>query len=821
MIEKEKHMLFNYVKTAFRIHRTKKLSAAINITGLGIGLSFFILLVAYVGDDLRFDRFHKNADQTYILTSEFRDRFLGGTHHFIAEMLETEFSEVKSGSTVRYAMHSQVVRNGAKLIVKDFAFTDPGFFDMFSFDLAVGDPARALSDPHNIVISAATAQVFFSDLDPLGKTLSILIGETYKDFTISGIVHEVPGNSSLRFDGLIHFSHVFDALQINKNNNDFVTLPLFTTTFLNLPDTETANTLRAKLPAFSDRIYGPMWESVEMTPPKQGFDLLRFTDYHLGDVFVSSFASRGNPAFCGVLFGIALLILVLACVNSVNLSLAQSSTRFKEVGVRKVIGARRNQVVGQFLTESLVIGLGSLLAGLAAASILIHPFNTLTGKRLAEKVLLYPQTLLIVLVSVLAACLFTGLIPGLSLSRYHAGDVFRGYFFKIKKNRLSLIFIVFQFTVSLFFIIGALVISRQLHFMTSKDLGYDPSNIILVHTQVPGERASEAESLLEIFRSELQTESRVLAVSADSGTVGTRHGSVTRRFDKDGVEHLVETFLNDRDYFKLLDIPVLSGQNFSPESPFEAREGVLVNEAFVKDFEIENPVGLRFSDFAHDKFPAQYTFDPIIIGVVRDFHVFSLHVPIGPMAFGLKGFAPIQRYRNILVKVREGEASTVLKRLEKIWERVRPDRPFSHLFLDDALAWEYRRERDWGRIVGWSAGFALFVACMGLFGLTAVTVIWRTKETGIRKVLGASVADILVLFSKDVLKFVLISNIIAWPIALIAARRWLDGFAYRIEIGLWMFALAALLTFLIAGLTVSYHAIRAALSDPVESLRYE
>jgi putative ABC transport system permease protein len=814
-------MLWNHVKTAFRILRRQKLTAAINIVGLGIGLSFFVLLVAYVRDDLTFDRFHEKAERTYILTSEFRDRFVGGSHHFIAEMLEAEFPEIAPGSTVRYAMHSQIVRRGESLVSKDFAFTDPGFFDMFSFELGAGDSDRVLSEPHKIVITAATAEAFFSGDDPLGQILSIRIGDSFQDFTVTGVVKEIPGNSSLRFDGIIHFSQVFDAYQIDRNNNDFVTLPIFATTFLDLPDKGTAGSLRPKLSAFNHRLYDSMWERVKMSPPKQGFDLLKLTDYHLSDVGVSAFVSPGHPAFSLVLSGIALLILVLACVNSVNLSLAQSSTRLKEVGVRRVIGARKEQLVGQLMTESALAGLGALMVGLIAATSLIGPFNAFTGKILDESALLHPQTLLVVLFAVLMVSLFTGMIPALSISRVQAGDVFRGRFISVKKSRLTLIFIVFQFTASLFFIIGSLVITRQLHFMTSTDLGYDPSNLILVRTQVPGERAAEGESLLEVFRSELRNDSRILAVSADSGTVGTGHGSVTRRYDKEGVEHTAEAFLIDADYMKTLQIPVLQGGDFSAERPFEAREGILVNEAFIKDFELEDPIGQRFSDFAVDKLPAEYTFDPTIIGVVKDFHVLSLHVPIGPMAFGPRGFPPIQRYRNILIKVREGEVPDVLQRLESIWGSVRPDLPFSYAFLDDALAWEYRRERDWGRIVGWSTGFALIIACMGLFGLTAVTVARRTKETGIRKVLGASATDVLLLFTKDVLKWVLVSNLIAWPIALMAARNWLDRFAYRIDIELWMFALAALLSLLVAGMTMSWHAARAALSDPVKSLRYE
>ncbi|MDH4270500.1 MAG: ABC transporter permease [Candidatus Aminicenantes bacterium] len=814
-------MFWNHLKTAIRILRKQRLTAVINVAGLAIGLAFFALLVAYVRDELTFDRFHAKADRTYVLTSEFRDRFIGGSHHFIAEMLEREYPEVKPGSAVRYAMHTQTIRLGDRLVVKDFAFSDPGFFGMFSFNLVAGHSSQALTNPHNVVITAASARALGIDPNPLGQILAIRIGERYQDFVVSGIIDDIPGNSSLRFDGILPFSQVFDAYQIDKNNNDFVTLPIFATTFLDLPDAETAASLRAKLPALSDRLYGAMWKRVKMDPPKRGFDLLKLPDYHLGDVDIFAFVSRSRPAYSLTLSGIALLILILACFNSVNLSLAQNSARWKEIGVRKVIGARKGQLVGQFLIESLLSGLAALILGLLAAALLVSSFNGLTGKRLGLDGLLHPQTLAVMVTSVLVVCVFIGFFPAQALSRFPAAEVFRGHFPGGRKGRLSLGLIVFQFTVSLVFLIGSLVMARQLRFMAKADLGYDPSNIIIVDTQVPAEAAPEAVSLLEVFRNELRSDVRVLAISADSGTVGTRYGGVTRRYDKDGVEHTVEAFQVDRDYLRLLNLPLVMGRGFSFERAADAREGIIVNEALVKDFELENPVGMRFSDFAQDKFPPEYTFDPVIIGVVRDFHVSSLHEIIEPMGFGLRGFPPLQRFRNILIKTRPGEMAAVGKSLEAIWAKVRPDVPFSHRFLDDALAWEYRRDRNWSRIVWWAGGFSLFIACLGLFGLTAISVVRRTKETGVRRVLGAGVSDILFLFSRDILRWVVVATLLSWPIAYLAARKWLELFAYRIDLDIWMFAGVAVLALFVAGLTVSGQALRAARSDPARSLRYE
>jgi putative ABC transport system permease protein len=814
-------MFWNHLKTAFRILRKQRLTAAINIVGLAIGLAFFALLVAFVRDELTFDRFHAKADRIYILTSEFRDRFLGGSHHFIAEILEQEYPEVKPGSTVRYAMHSQTVRIGDRLVVKDFAFSDPGFFGMFSFGLIAGDPSLALVDPHNVVITAAAATALGIGPDSLGQTLSIRIGQSYQDFVVSGVIGDIPGNSSLRFDGVLPFSQAFDAYEIDKDNNDFVTLPIFATTFLDLPDAETAASLRAKLPALSNRLYGPMWKRVKMPPPRRGFYLLKLPDYHLGDADVFAFVSRSRRAYSWTLSGIALLILILACFNSVNLAMAHSAARLKEIGVRKVIGARIGQLAGQMLTESLLLGLVALTLGMLAAALLVSSFNGLTGKRLAPAGLLHPQTMAVMIISVLAVCVLTGLFPAQTLSRYPATAVFRGIVPSGRKSRLSLGLIVFQFTVSLVLLIGSLVMTRQLRFMTTADLGYDPSNIIVVDTQVSPEAAPEGVSLVEVFRNELRSDVRVLAVSADSGTVGTRYGGVTRRFDKDGIEHTVEAFQADRDYLKVLNLPLVAGRDFAPERATDAREGILVNEALVKDFELEDPVGKRFSDFARDKFPPEYTFDPVIIGVVRDFHVSSLHETIGPMGFGMRGFPPFQRFRNILVKTRPGEIAAVLERLESIWAEVRPDIPFSCRFLDDALAWEYRRDKEWSRIVWWSGGFSLFIACLGLFGLTAISAVRRTKEIGIRKVLGAGIPEILFLFSRDILRWVVAAAVLSWPIAFVGARKWLELFAYRVDLDIWTFVAASVLALLVAVLTVSGQAFRAARTAPVRSLRCE
>jgi len=815
-------MLGTYLRTAFRNLKKQQPAAAVSVAGLAIGLAFFALLAAYVRDDLTFDRFHAKAGRTYVLTSEFRDRFTGVSHHFVAGMLEAEYAEVAPGSAVRFAMHSQALRLGAGLVVKDFAFADPGFFGMFSFDLVAGDPIRALAEPYGAVLTVSTARALGLPPNPLGQTLSIRVGERSEDFTVTGLMGDIPGNSSLRFDGILPFRWVFDAFRVDGNNNDLVTLPMLSTTFLDLPDPAAAASLRAKLPALSDRLYGEMWRRVKMDPPKRGFDLLRLSDYHRGEINVFGLVSRSRPAFSWTLGAIALLVLVLACFNSLNLSLARNSTRLKEAGVRKTVGARKGQLIAQLLTESFVAGLTSLVLGLGAAALLVPSFNGLTGKGLSQAGLVHSQTLAVMAAAVLVVCMFTGLIPASALSRVSAADVLRGRLAGVTRSRLTLGLIVLQFTVTMVFLIGSLVMARQLRFMAKADLGYDPSDILIVDTQVPQEAGSDDGALVEVFRNELRSDPRVLAVTADSGTVGAGdRGSITRRYDKDGVEHEVEAFLIDRDYLEVLGLTLVAGRGLSPDRATNGREGILVNEAFVRDFGLADPVGKRFSEFARDKFPPEYTFDPVIIGVLRDFHVLSLHQAIGPMAFGMKGLPAIQRLSYILVKTRRGETDAVRKKLAAVWSEVRPDVPFSARRLDDALAWEYRRDLSWGRVVWWGGGFSLLIACLGLFGLTAISVVLRTKEIGIRKVAGAGTVDIVLLFSRDILRWVVAAAVLSWPIAFVAARKWLAGFAYRIGLDLWMFAAASLLTFLVAGLTMSWHTLRAARAEPAGSLRYE
>ena len=812
-------MLYTTLKLAFRRLRRLSFQSAITVIGLAIGLAFFTLLAAFIRDDLSFDRFHEKADRIHVLTSRFQDRYLGGSHHFIAEMLEEEFPEIESA--VRFAQSNEFVRVGDSIRGLRITFADAGFFSLFSFPKAVGRAPSSRFSPEGIVLTKKAAASLFGGADPLGKTLSVYIGEGYKDFLVSGLIENPPANSSIRLEGVLPFRYVFDSFGVDPNNNDFVTLPMIATTFLDIPDPAAAAALRPKLDAFNKRLYGPMWKRVNMDVPEQGFDILPLTAYHLGNVEISRFFPRSRRSYSLILGGIAFLVLLLACFNSVNLALVSGTARRKEIGVRKVIGAEKRQILGLLLSDAaLTTGL-ALAAALGLTVLLLPSFNAFTGKQFLLFNIIQPSVLLAVFGAAVVVVLFTGIYPALRLSRFPAASLFRDEGFRGRKNRLSKVMIVFQFAVSLFLVCGLSVMSRQLRFMTTADLGYDPENILVMETMVAPNQQGEGLRIFDIFRNELEPDSRVLSVTADSGTVGDGYGGITRRYDQDGVERLFNMYLVAPGFTETLKIPLAAGRPLSFDAASLQRDEILVNRAFLQEFGVEDPVGLRISEIAVDKFPPEYTFDPLIIGIVENFYLSSLHDPILPMGIGSRGFPAIQRLRNVLVRVKPGEGPAVLAAMEAIWKRIKPDFPFRAEFLEDRLDGYYGGERNWRRIIGWSAAVALLIACMGLFGLTGINVARRTKETGIRKVLGAGAGDILFLFSRELLVWIAVANILAWPAAYYAANRWLGGFANRIDIGIGTFLLVGLLSLLIAGLTVSWHVGRAALSDPVRSLRYE
>lgn len=811
-------MFRNYLKIAIRNLKKQKVFSIINVVGLAIGITFCILLISYARDELTYDHFHTKADNIYMVTARIGgDMGEGGkSPPFLAEAIKTEFPGVQQ--TVRFWVQTQAVKFGHSIFHQRVAFADPEFFELFTFPLKAGNPSMVLDKPNQVIITPEMMSKYFGNDNPLGKTITINIGEENKDFFVSGILEEIPGNSSIQFDFLIPFQNV--TLVFGKEfEASMVVTPFFHSTFIELANSSHASSIIKKFPAFIDKYYG---EDIR----KYGFDtnvislsLQKFLDYHLGSVPSSTLGPRSRPVYSFILSMITLIVLLLACFNYMNLSIGQASTRFKEIGTRKVIGAQKSQLVKQFLTDSVLLSFIALLLGLVLAELLLPKFNTFTGKTLSFDYFKDWQNLVILLGLVLFVGLASGSYPAFFLSSLKPVDVFKGQSKLGGKNIFTRSLIILQFSVSIFLIIGTLIIANQLNFLKTKDLGYDSTNIVAIPTQAFSFRDNLGKDIIEYFKNELRYQHHILSVTSASSWGENPVGlSITRPLVKEKRQIRVHFKRIDYDYLETLGIPLIQGRNFSSEFPTDVTEAAIVNEAFVKKFSLMDPVGKRFSEFSVDPRPEEYSSNPTIIGVAKDYHFESLHQEIAPLVLNLE--QDVDR-SYIIVKINPQNISASLELLRKKWDEIRSDFPFMYFFLDDVVTRQYQTEQNWGEVIGYSTGFTIFIACMGLFGLTALAVARRTKEIGIRKVLGAQMTKIIYLISKEFVLLVVLANIIAWPLAYYAANIWLQNFAYRVNVGLWIFFLAAALAFVISLLTICLKVVKAALANPVEALRYE
>lgn len=810
-------MFKNYFKIAFRNLKKQKVYSIINITGLAIGITFFILLISYVREELTYDRFHTKADKIHMLTVGFRGPpDAVASSPILAEVLKSEYPEILQ--TVRLWESEQTIRYDNKIFNQNVAFTDPEFFDVFTFPLKAGNPFQVLDNPSKVVLSPEMAHKFFGDQIPLGKILSINLGNEHKDFIVSGVFEEFPHNSSIQFDFLISFQNVSQVFG-EEFNDSIVKTPFFHCTFLEIMGSSKVENIEAKFSAFIDKYYGKEIREYKLDPNVVTLGLHKLTEYHLGPLPGISLEPRGRPAYSIILFGIALVVLLLACFNYMNLSIGQSTTRFKEIGTRKVIGAQRSQLIIQFLTDSLLLSFLAFFLGLMLTGILFPRFNAFTGKALSLDYLKHWHNLLIFTGLMLFVGIVSGSYPAFVLSRMRAVDIFRGESGIGSKNIFTRALILLQFSISIFLIIATMIMAHQIDFLKTKDLGFNRNNVVAIPTHAFWFGDRTGGTALEYFKNELKHHPDILAISGtaawDENPMAMSIGAPLIQGDQ---QIAVSYKRVEYDFLDTLGISLLEGRNFSPDFPSDVSEAVIVNETFVKRFDLKDPVGKNFSEFATDSRPEESKYYPTIIGVVKDFHFSSLHQGIEPLALNLDQEDPMT---YILVRISPQNISSSIDVLRLKWNEINPDKPFMYYFLDDVINQQYRSEQNWSRIINSSSGFAIFIACIGLFGLTALAVVRRTKEIGIRKVLGARVPGIVFLLSKEFVILICLANIIAWPLAYYAGNRWLQGFAYRTGIGLWIFVLSAVLALVIAMLTVSYKTIRAALADPVEALRYE
>lgn len=815
-------MLKNYLKTAIRNIKKYPVYSFINITGLAIGITFFILLITYIRDEVTYDRFHPKAERIYMTTASLH----GGEAHvssspILARVLSAEYPGIDQA--VRFWKSSLPVLRDNNINIQDVAFADPGFFDLFSFPLQQGQTGPAAAALSQVVLTPTMAQKYFGAADPIGQALSIRLGQEKQDFFVAGILHELPANSSIRFDLLISFAHV-NTVFGQDFADSLITTPFFLCTFLEIRDPARAAAITDDLDSFVKRNYGDEFNKFNLDSGLVALGLHKFTDFHLGAVGGASLESRSRPIYSLILLGIAFTVLLLACINYVNLAIGQSFTRFKEIGARKVVGAERRQLISQFLTDSLIVCLPAFFLGIILAGALLPRFNSLTGKALTFDFLTDWQSLLLLCGLFILVGIGAGSYPALVISRLEVVNIFRGTSGLGGRNIFTRILVGLQFSISIFLLTTVLLMTRQLEFIQTKDLGYNPHNVVSIPTFSFWFGDLSGTKTLEQLKKELTATNGITAISGTSGWhTNPMSWSNTSRLAWNEEQVRVQFKRIDHDFLAAMQIPLLQGRNFSWEFSTDTKNAVIVNEAFIKRFQLTDPIGKNISEFAADTRPEGYQYHPTIIGVVRNVNFSSLHSTIEPAAFNLSwgGRDETESLSHILVRIEPAKLSEALAILKKKWVEINPDKPFLYSFLDDILQRQYLLEQRWNGLVGYSTGFALLIACMGIFGLTTLSLTRRAKEISIRRILGAGRSRILTLLSREFVILIVYSSLVAWPLAFYAVSRWQEGFAFRAGINIGIFFFASLAAITVAAVTISLQTLRVLQYDPVRNLGRE
>jgi putative ABC transport system permease protein len=777
----------------------------INIFGLAIGMACCMLILLHVQDELSYDRYHKKIDRIYRIVEKVLLNNVGeetpNTPFPVATTLQNDYPGMveKIVRFFNFRSSPQTLRYGDNQYnEKNLFFADSSVFEIFSFELIEGNPRSVLAKPNAIVMTESLAKKYFANENPLGKLIHF---EGKYELIVSGVMKDVPENSHFHFDGLISFLTVEEFFPDGIPTTWFWN-PCYT--YLLLSEDATPEMLEAQFPHFVEK-YFP--ENIKKTTTLY---LQSLADIHLRSHLGYEIEPNGDIIYVYIFSVIAVFILVIACINFMNLVTARSTKRAREVGMRKVLGAYRLQLIAQFIGETLLLSLIAVALALCLLELMLPAFNFIAGKTLTVHYAGNPILIWGLIGIVVFVGAFAGSYPAFILSAFRPARVLKGNFYSGSgSGSLRRLLVVTQFSVSLILIIGTAVAYRQLDFLRSKKLGFDKEQVVMM----PVYRSSLIEKY-ETFKGELLRNPRVLNVTLTEEILGARNN--TGAFQPEGFPEplLLPRMMVRDDFIETFDIEVIAGRSFSEDFPTDEITALMINEAMVKHLKWKSPgdaVGKKFRAGPQDR---------LVIGVVKDFNFASLHQPVKPFVIldiGQSAF--FNRY--IAVRIAPQELENTLDFLKQKWEEYVPERSFDYFFLDDQIDQLYKTEAKLGQVAAAFSILAILIACLGLFGLVSFTAEQRTREIGIRKVLGASVSGITMLISGEFVKLILLASLIAWPVSYLLLNRWLQDFAYRIEISWWFFFLAGGLALLIAILTVSYQAIRAALANPVEALRYE
>jgi putative ABC transport system permease protein len=807
-------MIKNYFKTAVRNLFRQKGYSLINITGLAIGMACCLLIIMFVNDELSYDSYHKNADRIYRIAGDIkyggRDFKTATVPAPMAKTLVNDYPQVEDAVRFRYK-GSFIVKYGENSFKeRKVIFSDPTFFKVFTIPLLKGNPETTLKDPYTLLLSKKTAEKYFGRENPVGKILKL---DNKHDYKVTGVFAAIPHNSHFHFDIIASLESLEETRQQLWLSNNFYT-------YLLLGQYVDPKYLEAKFPEVIKKHFAPQVEkffgqSLD-TMIAKGAVSLRFylqplQRIHLHSDLITELEPNSDIKYVYIFSAIALFILIIASINFMNLSTARSAGRAKEVGVRKVLGSLRSQLVKQFLAESMILSIISMVIALLLVNLALPYFNHLSGKELTASAANSWEMVLAVVAITLFTGFLAGLYPAFFISAFLPFQVLKGQLKSgVKSGWLRSTLVVFQFATSIILIIGTLVVMNQLNYIQDKKLGFDKEQVLILHN------AYLLDKQAETFKNEMLKYPKIRHATL-SGYLPVPSKRISNAVFPEGQmadksSTTIQNWIVDYDYIKTLGMKIVEGRDFSREFSTDT-SAVIINRAAAKQFGWKEAVNKRLSRFTSLKGDTTtYT----VIGMVEDFHFESLRTTIAPLVMFLGDSKGLASFR-----ISTDNISGTIDLLRDKWNKFLPGQPFEYSFLDERFYEVYKAEQKLGQIFGVFAVLAIFIGCLGLFGLAAFIAEQRTKEIGIRKVLGASVSSIIGLLSREFVILVGAANIIAWPIAYLIMNKWLQDFAYRTPLSVSTFLAAGAAAIIIALFTTSYQAVKAAFTDPVKSLKYE
>ena len=809
-------MIKHYIKIALRNLGRQKLLALINISGLSIGIACFSLFLLYTVNELSFDRSHTNSSSIFRVYSWWAYSDRQGSEPAsstpLGPAMKQDLSDVKAFVRFKGA-GEKFVRVGDRINRIKIYFADPQLLTVFTFPLIAGNSSSALSEPNKIVLTRDKALQLFGEVNVVGKGLEIKTGDIFEPYIVGGVAENIPVNSTIQFDILGNFDQILKTDQGRESMNNW-DMTIGISVYVQLQRGSNLMNEPQRLATFRQKYYpgeaellkkDGQWNGKGVIPTGIGLQPIR--DVHT-NVRIDNWGAV-DPKSSFILISIAFGILLIGCINFITLAVGRSAGRSREIGVRKVSGCTRIQLIYQFLTESLILSIFSGLIGLLLAWILLPFFNELSGSSLVFSISNYPELIWLVAGVVLLVGLLSGVYPALALSGFEAVEVLKNNIRFSGSNLFTKALVSFQFVLSICLIISVSMIMKQLSYMRSINLGFDKENVVVIDSQ-----GLDTKKIYKQLRQRLQSDNGIVGIASSEIGLGDNEGQMGGRFLFGEKAESVIEYPIDSQYLNVLGMQLVAGRGFNNDFTSDTINSVIINEALVKNVYHLSPrevLGLQFKSYEGNNYKT-------IIGVIRNFNFENLtHNVRSQMFFQPSDLKPTA----IFVRLHPGNPAKILATLTSAWNSITGDMPFKYNFLDQKIDDFYKKEKRWSSIIGWASGICIFLACLGLFGLTSLTVVNRSKEIGIRKVNGAKITQVMVMLNKDFVKWVAIAFVISMPIAWYVMNKWLENFAYKTPLSWWIFALSGFFVLGIAMLTVSWQSWNAAKRNPVEALRYE